>query len=153
MIQLQRVLSFHVVSRTSANAVPPRFPSLALHYYLSQVSCSGALSYKEESESPLALLVFPAGTYTKLMFVGKRVFGNKAQSAKWKEAAQEIRQSSLSGCFSIFYHEGGETLEQVAQRSCRCPIPGSVQGQIGWGFEEPDLVKDVPAHGGGDWTR
>ncbi|KAK4810510.1 hypothetical protein QYF61_004290 [Mycteria americana] len=40
----------------------------------------------------------------------------------------------------------GETLEQVAQRSCECPITGSVQGQVGWGFEQPDLVKDVPAH-------
>ena len=27
-----------------------------------------------------------------------------------------------------------------------CPLPGSVQGQAGWGFEQPDLVKDVPAH-------
>ena len=24
-----------------------------------------------------------------------------------------------------------------------------VQGQVGWGFEQPDLVKDVPAHGRG----
>jgi len=24
-----------------------------------------------------------------------------------------------------------ERVEQVAQRSCRCPIPGSVQGQVG----------------------
>ena len=27
------------------------------------------------------------------------------------------------------------TLEQVAQRSCGCPISGSVQGQVGWGFK------------------
>ena len=26
-------------------------------------------------------------------------------------------------------------------------VTGSVQGQDGWGFEQPDLVKDVPAHG------
>ncbi|KAK4819096.1 LOW QUALITY PROTEIN: hypothetical protein QYF61_025355 [Mycteria americana] len=31
----------------------------------------------------------------------------------------------------ILHYEGGETLEQVAQRSCGCPIPGSVQGQVG----------------------
>ena len=36
-------------------------------------------------------------------------------------------------------------LGQVAQRSCGCPIPGSVQGQIGQGFDQPDLVKNVPA--------
>ena len=44
------------------------------------------------------------------------------------------------------YGEGGETLEQVAQRGGRCPIPGKIQGQVGWGSEQPDLVEDVPAH-------
>ena len=47
---------------------------------------------------------------------------------------------------SNFCDEGGETLEQVAQRSCRGPIIGSVQGQVGWGFDQPGLVKDVPIH-------
>lgn len=32
---------------------------------------------------------------------------------------------------------GGEALEQVAQRSCVCPIPGSVGGQVRCGFEQP----------------
>ena len=39
--------------------------------------------------------------------------------------------------------------EQVAQRGCGCPIPGSVQGQAGWGFEQPGRVEGVPAHGRG----
>ena len=39
-----------------------------------------------------------------------------------------------------------ETLEQVAQRGGRCPIPGNIQGQVGLGSEAPDLVEDVPAH-------
>jgi len=30
----------------------------------------------------------------------------------------------------ILHYGGGEALEQVAQRSCGCPLPGSVQGQI-----------------------
>lgn len=30
-----------------------------------------------------------------------------------------------------------------------CPFPGHVQGQDGWGFEQPGLVKGVPARGGG----
>ena len=38
------------------------------------------------------------------------------------------------------------TLEQVAQRSGRCSIPGNIQGQVGWGSEQPGLVEDVPAH-------
>ena len=29
------------------------------------------------------------------------------------------------------------------------PLPGSVQGQVGWGFEQPGLVEGVPAHGRG----
>ncbi|CAM9222639.1 unnamed protein product, partial [Bubo scandiacus] len=45
--------------------------------------------------------------------------------------------------------EGGETLAQVAQRSCGCPLPGSVQGQVGRGFDQCDLVEGVPAHGRG----
>jgi len=49
----------------------------------------------------------------------------------------------------LFYLEGDETLAQVAQRGGRCPIPGRVQGQVGWGSEQPGLVEDVPAHGMG----
>jgi len=33
------------------------------------------------------------------------------------------------------------------------PLPGSVQGQVGWSFEQPGLVEGVPAHGGGVETR
>jgi len=49
----------------------------------------------------------------------------------------------------IPHHEGGETLEQAAQRSCGCPLPGRVQGQLGWSSEHPGLVEDVPADGRG----
>ena len=34
----------------------------------------------------------------------------------------------------------------------RCPIPGNIQGQVGWGSEQPDLVEDVPAHCRWGWT-
>jgi len=47
---------------------------------------------------------------------------------------------------------GGEALAQAAQRSCGCPLPGSVQGQVGWGFEQLGLVEGGPAHGGGWWN-
>ena len=50
----------------------------------------------------------------------------------------------------ILYYEGGEALEQVAQRSCGCRIMGSVQG---WGFEQPGLVEGVPAQGRAPETR
>uniref|UniRef100_A0A8C0BVW1 Pyruvate dehydrogenase complex component X n=1 Tax=Buteo japonicus TaxID=224669 RepID=A0A8C0BVW1_9AVES len=39
----------------------------------------------------------------------------------------------------VLHCEGGEALEEVAQRGCGCPIPGSVQGQVGWGLEQPGL--------------
>ena len=31
-------------------------------------------------------------------------------------------------------------------------VPSLVQGQVGWGFEQPGLVEDVPAHGRGVGT-
>ena len=31
------------------------------------------------------------------------------------------------------YSESSEVLEQAAQRDCGCPVPGGVQGQVGWG--------------------
>ena len=53
------------------------------------------------------------------------------------------REAEIVGC------EGGEPLAQVAQRSCGCPIPGGVQGQVGRGLEQPGLVGGVPAQGRG----
>ena len=45
-------------------------------------------------------------------------------------------------------------LAQAAQRGRGCPIPGGVQGQVGWGPEQPGLVLNVevggPACGGGE---
>ncbi|PKU43552.1 hypothetical protein llap_6156 [Limosa lapponica baueri] len=70
---------------------------------------------------------------------------------------REWRDSTMGNGFKleegrIFYYEGGETLEQVAQRSCGCPIPGGVQGQAGGGLEQPGVVGGVPAQGRG-WQR
>lgn len=49
----------------------------------------------------------------------------------------------------ILCSEDGEALAQVLQRSCGCQIPGSAQGQVGWGSEQPALMEAVPAHGRG----
>ena len=32
----------------------------------------------------------------------------------------------------VLYQEGGEVLAQAAQRGCGYPIPGGVQGLVGW---------------------
>ncbi|GAB0180812.1 hypothetical protein GRJ2_000546500 [Grus japonensis] len=62
------------------------------------------------------------------------VTGQGAMFLKWKRIFRlDIRKN-------FFYDEEGETLEQIAWRSCGCPLPGNIQGQIGWGFEQPDLV-------------
>lgn len=47
----------------------------------------------------------------------------------------------------------GETLEQVTQWRCGCPIPVSVPDQVGWHLEEPGLVEAVPIHGRGVGTK
>ncbi|NWR23148.1 HMDH reductase, partial [Emberiza fucata] len=53
----------------------------------------------------------------------------------------------------ILHCECGETLEQVAQRRCGWSKRGSVQGQAGWGSEQPGLVKGVPVFSRGVETR
>ena len=56
-----------------------------------------------------------------------------------------------------FLNESGEVLEQVAQKGCGCPISTSIQGQIGWGPGQSDLVLHLaagdPAHSKGVETR
>ena len=49
----------------------------------------------------------------------------------------------------IFHSEGGDTLEQVAQGGCGCPIPGGVQGQSGCGSGQRGLVVGDPAQSRG----
>ena len=40
----------------------------------------------------------------------------------------------------------GTTQVRGAQKDGRCPIPGNIQGQVGRGSEQSDLVEGVPAH-------
>ena len=42
----------------------------------------------------------------------------------------------------FFHSDGGEVLEQVTQKGCGCPVPGSVQGQVGWVHKKSDLGID-----------
>ena len=56
----------------------------------------------------------------------------------------------MSSWAQVLPCEGAEALAQGAQRSCGCPIAGSVQGQVGHrGLEQAALVKGVPARGRG----
>ncbi|KAK4817899.1 hypothetical protein QYF61_002283 [Mycteria americana] len=40
------------------------------------------------------------------------------------------------GRFRLYIRKTFFTMRVVAQRSCGCPIPGIVQGQVGWGFAQ-----------------
>jgi len=40
-------------------------------------------------------------------------------------------------------------LDKSAQICCECPLPGGIQGQAGWCFEQPGLEGGVPAYSRG----
>jgi len=46
----------------------------------------------------------------------------------------------------FFYSEGGEALEQVAQRGGQSLVLGNTQGKAGPGSEQTNLDVDVPVH-------
>jgi len=87
------------------------------------------------------------------MKAGEGVFTNTCSDRTRGDGFQLKEGTFTLDKEEILYNEGGEALEQVAQRSCGCPLPGSVQGQVGWGFEQPGLVAGVPAHSRGVGTR
>mgnify|MGYP001864531359 CR=1 FL=1 len=45
--------------------------------------------------------------------------------------------------------QAGERLEHVDQRGCGCPILGGIQGQVGWGPGQPELLGGSTANGRG----
>jgi len=48
---------------------------------------------------------------------------------------------------SCTHGDKSRIVKQAAQRGCRCPIPGGVQGLVGWGPGQPGLVLDVEVGG------
>lgn len=54
---------------------------------------------------------------------------------------------------NFFYSEGGEAVEQVAQRAGGYPIPRNIQGQAERLFEQPDLVENVTRYYRKNWSR
>lgn len=61
---------------------------------------------------------------------------------------KDLPHSTERTDWSQIKYESGEALEQIAQRRCGCPTPGSDHGQAGWSFEQFSLEKGVPADGG-----
>jgi len=58
-----------------------------------------------------------------------------------------------SAALTVLFTYIAKSIFSIAQRSCGCPLPARVQGQVGWSSEQPGLVEDVPAYGRGFVTR
>ncbi|NXP40405.1 GTF2I factor, partial [Leiothrix lutea] len=75
-----------------------------------------------------------------------REFSFEAWNAKINDLKERVG--------NLFNEKCGEALGlsgpvKVPYALCGCPMPGSVRGQVGWGFEQPGLVEGIPAHGRG----
>ena len=75
------------------------------------------------------------GTFQKL----KGAYGKAGEGLFIRACSDRMRGNGFKGeedrCRidirkKFLYCESSKTLEQVAQRSCGCPIPGGVQGQV-----------------------
>ena len=62
----------------------------------------------------------------------------------WWEVFQ-LEETFVRPLGKPFLCESGEVLEQAAQRSCGCPIPGGVQEQVGWGPGQPGVMPELVA--------
>ena len=97
---------------------------------------------------PSSSLTVPEGAYKK---DGEGLFTracrDRTRSNGFRLKEGRIRSGIRKKFFSM------RVVAQVAQRSCGCPFPGSIQGQVGRGYEQPGLVEGVPAHGRGCLER
>ena len=65
---------------------------------------------------------------------GKWLFiQSNSDSKKGNDFKLKVGRFSLDVRKKCFYSSEGEALAQVVQRSIGCLIPGSIQGQAGWG--------------------
>ncbi|KAK4824114.1 hypothetical protein QYF61_010737 [Mycteria americana] len=91
----------------------------------------------------IAAFQYLKGAYKK---DGDRLF-NRACCDRTRSNGFKLREGSFRlDIMKKFFMLRVVKHEQVTQRGGRCLIPGSIQGQVGRGSEQPDLVEDVPAH-------
>ena len=72
-------------------------------------------------------------------------FGQKKERAhSWM-----MQSAVLIGCSGTLQQHPCNQGKLANMGHCRCPIPGGIQGQAGWGFEQPGLEGGVPAYSRG----
>jgi len=105
-----------------------------------------SLEKRRLQEGLIAAFHYSKGAYKK---AGEGLF-TRACSDRTRSDGFKLKESRFRlDIRKIFCWEGGVALAQVAQRSGGCPLPGSVQGQAGWGSEHPSPVEgSLPMAGG-----
>lgn len=83
------------------------------------------------------------GSWRNTFSLGSVVKGGD-NSFKLKEVIFRLYRRKI-----FFINESGETLKQIAQKSCGCPTTGGLQSGIEQGFEQPSIVEGVPVHSRG----
>jgi len=51
-----------------------------------------------------------------------------------------------TGYKEAFHNKGSKALAQVTLRGGGWPIPGYIEGQAGWGSEQPDVAVGILVH-------
>jgi len=93
----------------------------------------GLFSLEKAPGRPSSSLSVPEGAYRKHgENIFSRAFCNRTRSNVFKLRNGRF---SLDIRKKFFYNKGGEALEQIAQRSNGGPIPGNIQGHVGWRSE------------------
>ena len=93
---------------------------------------------------PIVTFQYLKGAYKQ---EGERLFAG-VDSDRTRRNDFKLRQGRfrLDIRKKFFHTESSDTLEQVAQGGCGCPVPGDIQGQAGCGSGQPGLVVGNPAH-------
>jgi len=96
---------------------------------------------KDEGMATTSLLCLPA---LQTVVQGEGLF-SRACCDSTRDNSLKLKGSRFGLGIGKKFFIMSETLEQVAPRGGRRPIPGNIQ--VGQGSGQPDLVEDVPAHG------